>query len=221
MKRDHDLERMFDFLETQQVTLSARQREQVVKYVELLLGWSQKINLISKGDLQHIIERHILVSFYYVYLIGVVGNLYGKRLLDLGSGAGFPGVLFSVCFPENEIWLLDSSRKKSLFLKAVVNNLGLDALPVCERIENISIEKTGRFDIVVARAVAHLVRLDQWGKRVLRAGGSLYTLKGENYSSEDHLNEIDESRIYPISITQSWKKQSTYFNEKTMIKLEY
>ena len=221
MKRDFDLERMFSFLETQKVVLSVLQKEQVSKYVELLLEWSQKVSLISSGDLQHIVERHILVSFYYVYLIGVIGNLNGKRLLDLGSGAGFPGVLFSVYFPENEIWLLDSSRKKSLFLKTVVNNLGLNAIPVCDRIENISIKKKDRFDIVVARAVAPLVCLDQWGKRVLRAGGSLYTLKGENYSSEDHLNEIDESRIYPMLIAPSWKKQSTYFNGKTMIKLEY
>ena len=221
MKHDLDLSQLYAFLETQGVLLSVRQREQVAAYVKLLKVWGNKINLVSGADYERLIERHVLVSFYYVYLVGVVERRVKGRLLDLGSGAGFPGVLFSVCFPETYIRLLDSSRKKYLFLKNVIKDLGLAAVPVCNRAEGLETEDGRLFDVVLARAVAPLDRLDKLVKPLVRKRGLLYTLKGDGYRKEYKAGAALSGSLVALKVEDVWKRQSSYFDGKVMIKMEY
>ena len=221
MKHDLELKNLFNFLADQDLLLSDYQKQSVGRYVELLSESSKKINLISKNDVSHIVERHILVSFYYVHVLQGVKESQDIKIIDVGTGAGLPGVILSICFPDNPILLLDSSRKKFLFLKRVFKELNLKFELICERLENIDIYTQGLFDIAVVRAVADIAALSKWGKQILKKNGLLYTLKGNNYQVEYSESDLRDITLKNMQIEEPWIKYSGYLKNKTMIRLEY
>ncbi len=221
MKQDYELNRMFSFLAEQNILLNTKQKQQVRGYVELLAGWSKRINLISKNDVPFIVERHILVSFYYVYTLLWILENKNIKIIDIGTGAGLPGVVLSIFFPENSITLLDSSRKKYLFLKRAAVDLGLNAELVCDRLENLNTKNEDLYDVAVLRAVAGIQKLCGWGKLILNKKGFLYTIKGGKYKSEYTEDDLQDIDLIERPIEEPWKVYSKYFNEKTIIRLEY
>jgi 16S rRNA (guanine527-N7)-methyltransferase len=221
VKQDYELNRMFSFLAEQNILLNTKQKQQVRGYVELLAGWSKRINLISKNDVPFIVERHILVSFYYVYTLLWILENKNIKIIDIGTGAGLPGVVLSIFFPENSITLLDSSRKKYLFLKRAAVDLGLNAELVCDRLENLNTKNEDLYDVAVLRAVAGIQKLCGWGKLILNEKGFLYTIKGGKYKSEYTEDDLQDIDLIEMPIEEPWKVYSKYFNEKTIICLEY
>ena len=221
MKHDRELNNLFDFLATQKIMLSDYQKRQVGQYTALLAKWSKKINLISKNDIPRIVERHILVSFYYVYVLQRTRKNQRVKLIDIGTGAGLPGVILSIYFPENQILLLDSSRKKFLFLKRVFKELDLKSELVCERLENLDIQAENKFNIAVLRAVAGLDVLSRWGKLILKEHGMLYSLKGDNCQAEYTERDLRGINLINMPVENKWVEFSEYLKNKTMICLEY
>lgn len=169
------------------------QIEQLQKYITLLLEWNQRINLISPNDEDRIAERHILESLAVLSAWPFPEN---TSVLDLGSGAGFPGIPLKIMRPDLTMTLLESRQKKTLFLGAAVREL---LLPNCRvvnaRAEDLVKTSGEKFSIVIARAVADLKTLWNWSKPLLTKGGVLLAMKGGELGEELQTLKKFDSRV--------------------------
>lgn len=143
---------------------------------ELYLDWNGKVNVISRKDMDHFFERHVLHSL----AILKVGKLEG-RVMDLGSGGGFPGMPLAIMCPEVQFVLVDSIAKKCRVMRDIAAALGLKNVTVINgRAEDVD----DQFDMVVCRAVAPLRTLLHWNGDKLKKGGTIYCLKGGDLKDE-------------------------------------
>ena len=167
------------------VHLREQQWEEIARYVELVESWNQRTNLVSRQDIGRIVSRHVRESLWFIRP-EVLGE--ARPVLDLGSGAGFPGVVMKIAEPGLLLTLLDSRQIKARFLAEVINHLGWDDVQaLCERAENLPGRFPGlTFDLVVCRAVAKLSDLWRWAAPLLGPGARLAALKGGNLTKELH-----------------------------------
>ena len=129
--------------------------------------WNEKINVISRKDIDSLYERHVLHS---LSIAAAFNFEKGTEIIDLGTGGGFPGVPLAIFFPEVKFHLVDSINKKLKVIEAVAEAIGLKNITTQHtRIEDI---KNKKFDFVVSRAVAPLKDLWGWSKPVLKTVGS-------------------------------------------------
>ena len=170
------------------VTIDEAKLGLLQRYVALLLLWNRKTQLISEKDRAAVWQRHIAeaVAVSEVFDFSKPGHV-----LDLGSGGGLPGIPLAVLNPATRFLLLDARRRKTLFLKRVVGELGLQNVSVCHgRAETFSQENTAGFDVVIARAVAPLSTLWLWSAPMLAEGGVLLAMKGGRL--QDEITELEE-----------------------------
>jgi 16S rRNA (guanine527-N7)-methyltransferase len=146
-------------------------RTQLLQHLELLEKWNRVHSLTSVRDALKAVSVHLLDC------LAVVPHLVGARLLDAGSGAGFPGVPIAVARPEMQVDLLDSNHKKCAFLRQTVAELGLKNVRVaCERIESW---RPGRqFDCIISRALAEIAEVVALSAHLLAPGGVIAAMKG-------------------------------------------
>jgi len=158
-------------LEPFELGLTSGQIGQLVAYLELLLRWNEKINLTAIRDAPGCVRRHFGESLY----LGRWVELRGK-LLDIGSGAGFPGLCLKIIFPDLSVTLLEPVAKKRAFLKEVARVCGMNAVEVRrERLEDFaSAAAPPAYDAATARAVGHLEELTPLAARCLKVGGKLF-----------------------------------------------
>ncbi len=143
----------------------------LLSYVELLLKWNRVYNLTSVRNPVQMVTRHLLDS------LAVVPHIKGPRLLDVGSGAGLPGIPLAIAHPEWSITLLDSNNKKTRFLTQAVAQLKLAQVEVVHtRIEEY--RPTERFDTVIARAYASVEQLCEAAGPLLKPDGRVLAMKG-------------------------------------------
>lgn len=164
--------------------LDATQTDQLVSYYSLLLEWNNKMNLTAITDPYEVAVKHIVDS-----LSAFDSSLFrdGIRAIDVGTGAGFPGLVLKIYFPSMELVLLDSLQKRVKFLEEVVSALGLKGVScVHGRAEEAARQKDyrERFDLAFSRAVARLSVLAEYTLPFVRVGGSLLALKGAKYAEE-------------------------------------
>jgi 16S rRNA (guanine527-N7)-methyltransferase len=160
------------------LSLTARQVEQFARYQSLLLDWNQRMNLTAAKSPQEIQTRHFADSLTCAL---VTGDLNAQSLIDVGSGAGFPGLPLKILFPQMKLVLLESIAKKGAFLDQVVSMLGLeDVTIIVERAETVGHDAAHRqqYDWAVARAVAHLSPLLEYLLPFCRIGGHALAQKG-------------------------------------------
>lgn len=163
---------------------SESELEAFAAYERLLLEWNQKFNLTSIIDPQEIRIKHFLDSLSALPLLG---DLDGLQLADVGTGAGFPGIVLKIIFPQMRLTLIDSVAKKLKFCDAVIQTLGLkDCETIHERAELLAKLPARResFDIVAARAVARLPILSEYLLPLLKVGGRMVAYKGETGAEE-------------------------------------
>lgn len=138
--------------------LTENQKKQFALLEELYLDWNEKINLISRKDMDSLYEKHILHS---LGIAKVMEFSAGTKVLDIGTGGGFPGIPLAILFPETQFTLVDSIGKKITVVKAVAESLGLKNVEAFhERAENIK----GKFHFVVSRAVTQMPVFLRWLK---------------------------------------------------------
>lgn len=157
-------------------------------YKDMLISYNQKFNLTAIKTEEDIYLKHFYDSLTICKATTLKENL---KLLDIGTGAGFPGLVLKIVFPKLDVVLLDSNHKKGMFLEDVIKRLGLKRIKVLT-VRAEELDKTYReyFDIVTSRAVAHLRILTELSIPYLKVGGMLIAMKG------NVLEEVAKSKIF-------------------------
>lgn len=165
------------FLPKTDMNVSRETLDKLQEYQALLLKWQQKINLISPNTVNQAWDRHFVDSMQiFEHLPSLNGHL-----VDLGSGAGFPGLVLAIMGFEH-VTLIESDRRKCIFLKEVARDLNLSNVTVItDRLENVHDIKA---DIVTARALASLEQLIKWTTPFLKPETVLIFPKGRRYDEE-------------------------------------
>jgi 16S rRNA (guanine527-N7)-methyltransferase len=199
--------------------LSARQREQLAALDALYREWNDKINVISRKDIDNLYLHHVLHS---LAIARVLPFQAGARVLDLGTGGGFPGIPLAILFPETAFTLIDGTRKKIRVVEEVAQGLGLSN--VAARHQRVEELKGRQFDFVVTRAVATLDKLAPWSMPLIRdeqqhaLPNGLLALKGGHIRQEiTALGRRAYTETYPISDFFS----EEYFQEKYVVYVQY
>ena len=178
---------------------------QLEKFKEELLKWNKKINLISKNDEKLLDIRHIADS---IRLLDYLPKDQKIKIMDLGSGAGFPAVILAIFGYEN-ITLVESDTKKAIFLEEVRKALGLTYKIENKRIEDI--EPNQQFDLITARALAPIAKLLEYSEKFLHNNIKLLLLKGKSLDQE--LSEAQKSWNFIYKKHQSNVTDSGYVVE--------
>ncbi len=192
-----------------------KQLQQLQQLKALYTDWNEKINVISRKDIDSLYEKHILHS---LSIAAIFEFNDGAKILDLGTGGGFPGIPLAIFFPEVNFHLVDSIAKKLKVVQAIADELGLTNVSTQHsRVEDV---KNRKFDYVVSRAVAPLKDLWHWSRplittqptQTLNHAPGLICLKGGDLNVE-----IQESQTKPKIIDITGLYSEDYFKEKFII----
>lgn len=152
-------------------------------YYELLIEWNNKINLTAITEYDEVISKHFIDSILICSFI----DLSGKKIIDIGTGGGFPGIPIKIINPDTDIVLVDSLNKRVNFLNEVLSELKLEKIEAIHgRAEDLGHDKNlrGKFDYSVSRAVANLSTLSELCIPFLKEGGTFISYKSENTDEE-------------------------------------
>lgn len=188
--------------------LSISQLKQYEALLPIYTEWNQKINVISRKDIDNFYERHIIHSLSIAKIFKFRQNC---QILDIGTGGGFPGIPLAIYFPNCHFHLVDSIGKKVTVVNEVIKELNLKNVSTQHgRVEQC----TTKFDYAVTRAVAPAKELIQWSSKIVNKRNGIIALKGGDLS--DELSEIKcQYDIYPI---QTLFKE-TFFETKQIVHL--
>jgi len=165
------------------INLNSETVQQLTQYMDLLLFWNEKINLTTITEPQQIVLKHFVDSL----MLSKFENLSGKKLIDIGTGAGLPGMVLGIFESGLDVTLMDSRAKKIMFLDEVITKLNLkNVKTISARAEDFA-KKTGlreSFDIAVSRAVASLPVLCEYALPYVKTGGVFAAYKSGAYNEE-------------------------------------
>jgi len=175
---------VYDALELFNIHITGRQVNSLITYERELMQWNQKFNLTAIRDAESIRTKHFLDSFSCV--LAWKGNP-PVRLIDVGTGAGFPGLPLKIIYPNMKLTLVESVGKKAKFCQHIVSVLGLTDVDIFhKRAEDLGQDTKHReqYDWAVARAVAHLNILSEYLIPLVKIGGRMLAQKGESGPAE-------------------------------------
>jgi 16S rRNA (guanine527-N7)-methyltransferase len=146
-------------------------QQRLLDYITLIEKWNRVYNLTAIREPERMVSHHLLDS------LAVAPHLHAKRLLDVGTGAGLPGIPLALANPNMHVTLLDSNHKKTAFLNQAVIELTLKNAEVCaERVE--SWQTPNRFDVIISRAFSEMGEFVRMTRHLLAPGGILAAMKG-------------------------------------------
>ncbi len=166
------------------ISLSDKQIEQFIKYYELLIEWNSFMNLTAITEFEEVVTKHFIDS---LSLVKAVELKQENSLIDVGTGAGFPGIPLKIVFPNLKVTLLDSLNKRVKFLNEVIDVLELEDIgAVHGRAEDAarSADLREKFDFCVSRAVANLSTLSEYCIPFVKVGGMFISYKSEKAAEE-------------------------------------
>lgn len=196
---------------------TSKQNQQFSALKSLYAEWNSKINVISRQDIDELYLRHVLHS---LSIAAVAEFDPGARIVDIGTGGGFPGIPLAIFFPEVHFLLADSIGKKIKVVEAVKSSLGLMNITAMQtRVEELPKQS---FDYAISRAVAPLKKLWQWSQPLLVKGecgnleNGLICLKGGDLNAE-----ISESGLKPAIYQIDKFFQEDFFQEKYLLHVAF
>ena len=181
---NYNLEQFKEGLKELQIELSDKQINQFLKYYELLVETNKVMNLTAITEFDEVVEKHFLDSLSLCRVYDLKDNV---KILDLGTGAGFPGIPLKIAFPDLELVLADSLNKRIKFLNQVIDELELKNITaVHARAEELGKNKDYReqFDVCVSRAVANLSSLSEYCIPFVKVGGKFISYKSGSIEEE-------------------------------------
>ncbi|KAA0446913.1 MAG: 16S rRNA (guanine(527)-N(7))-methyltransferase RsmG [Candidatus Thioglobus sp.] len=177
------------------ITLSDMQTQQLLDYLQLLLKWNKTYNLSAIRTLDEGVKKHLLDS------LSIVEFVDGSPLLDVGSGAGLPGIVISIMRPEIAVSVLDSAGKKCRFMQFAKTQLGLKNLSVLNgRVEELQCEQC--FAQISARAFAKVDKILKLTKHLLCDNGSYLLMKGANIEKEQLPADAKKHQLFVAGVAE-------------------
>ena len=170
------------YLQELEIELDENQIKQFYLFMQLLLEWNEKINLTTITDENEIILKHFVDSLTVAKYIKK-----GAKVIDVGTGGGFPGIPLKIYRPDLDVVLLDSLNKRVNFLNDVIENLDLESIKVIHgRAEDAGQDKKYResFDVAISRAVANMATLSEYLIPFVKVGGIAIAMKGPEIEEE-------------------------------------
>ncbi len=203
---------IIDYL-TETFSLNEKQRQQFEALPDLYRHWNEQINVISRKDIDNLMERHVLHALAIALVIDIPD---GSKVMDIGTGGGFPGIPLAILFPNVHFHLVDSIGKKLKVVEAVAEEIGLNNVTT----EHNRAEKVQqKFHYIVSRAVTNLTDFDRWTRGKIEKGrmhpnfaNGIFYLKGGDL--RDELKPFKKrSKLFPI------KKyfHQPFFDEKYVV----
>lgn len=173
------------------VPLDSAQQQKLLDYIALIVKWNKVYNLTAVREPEAMVAHHLLDS------LAVLPHLTGAhRLIDVGSGAGLPGIPLAIVRPDMKIALLDSNHKKTTFMRQACLELGLtNAEVVCERVEKW--QPQDKYDVVISRAYSELKEFVRLSAHLVAKGGKLYAMKGV-YPVEEIAQVKDSVKVVEV-----------------------
>ncbi len=170
------------------INLDTEALDRFDKYAELLVYWNERINLTAITDPEGIVEKHFIDCLAFLKYNPLKGS---EKVIDVGTGAGFPGIVLLIMYPDLKMTLLDSTEKKLNVIKDILEKLGLSAEVVHMRAEDAGQDDRFReeFDLATARAVSNLRDLSEYCLPFVKIGGSFISMKGAGAKEEWEIGE--------------------------------
>ncbi len=164
----------------------------LLQYLAMLQKWNKVYNLTAVRDPEEMVTLHLLDS------LSVLPYIKGKRLLDVGSGGGLPGIVLAICLPALQVTTIDTVQKKAIFMRQVKGELGLDNLEVVHaRVEKY--QPTHAFDLVISRAFSEIALFLQLTHHLLVKRGHWLAMKG--VAPRQELATVNMvSKVYPLTV---------------------
>jgi 16S rRNA (guanine527-N7)-methyltransferase len=186
-------------------------------YLLLIKHWSKKMNLVSYTDRKDVFVKHFIPSFWFYETIK---SEKPQLLLDIGTGAGFPGMIIKILNPQIDVYLVESNKKKTLFLREAAEEMDIVPKIINNRIESFMTETNKTFDVIVSRAVTSLKETWNWSNNLIAEKGSVFVIKGRDYKNE--LDQVDSTdiQISEIAPEPKWVASSPELKNKLIIKME-
>lgn len=206
------------------ISVTEKQLEQFESYYELLIEWNEVMNLTAITEFDEVLVKHFLDSVSLCKAVDLENK--SDRLIDVGTGAGFPGIPLKIVFPNLEIVLLDSLGKRVKFLNEVINKLALaNITAVHARAEDFAKKEEYRecFDLCVSRAVANLSTLSEYCLPFVKKNGVFVSYKSENITKtsvklkEGEVNEMEAAKKAISVLGGKVKEQIEFYLPQTDI----
>ncbi len=207
---------MIDLIE-KYFELSDLQKKQFEDLVPLYKEWNQKINVISRKDIDNMVLHHVLHSLSILKFIRFTDN---SKILDLGTGGGFPGIPLAIMLPKTKFTLIDGTNKKITVVNAIAKALKLENV---SGLQKRAEEHKGKYDFIVTRAVAKCNKLMEWSHHLFSdkhqhpIPNGIIALKGGDLKEE--LGALPKGLYFEKEALSSYFEEA-YFKEKSIIYLQ-